>query len=249
MKKLLVEICCGSYYDAIQAAAGNAERIELNSALALGGLTPSVAELLLVKRETPLKVICMARPRGGGFCYGLEDFKQMFFDCQVMMDHGADGVAFGCLKPDRTIDLSQTEMMVKIIKQRGGEAVFHRAFDCVENPFEAVEQLISLGVDRILTSGQKEKAMEGAELIRKLNDKYGDRIEILAGSGVNGENVRELAEKTGVLQVHSSCRDWIMDPTTAGNGVSYSFADPCHAMCFDAVSREKVEELIKNSNI
>ena len=81
MGQITVEICCGSYYDALEAAAGGAERIELNSALALGGLTPSMAELLLVKRETPLKVIAMARPRGAGFCYGVSDFKQMFFVC------------------------------------------------------------------------------------------------------------------------------------------------------------------------
>ena len=106
MGQITVEICCGSYFDALEAAAGGAERIELNSALALGGLTPSMAELLLVKRETPLKVIAMARPRGAGFCYGVSDFKQMFFDCQMMMGHGADGIAFGCLKADGTIDLS-----------------------------------------------------------------------------------------------------------------------------------------------
>lgn len=248
MKKITVEICCGSYCDALAAASGGAERIELNSALALGGLTPSIAELLLVKRETQLKVIAMARPRGGGFCYGVEDFKQMFFDCQMMMRHGADGVAFGCLRADRTIDLSQTEMMVRVIKDSGGEAVFHRAFDCVKNPYEAVEQLIHLGVDRILTSGQKDKAPAGAGLIRELNDRYGDRIEILAGSGINAENAGTLIEETGITQIHSSCRDWVMDPTTKGTEVSYAFADPAHEMCFDVVSKEKVEELIKFSN-
>ncbi len=158
MGQITVEICAEYLFDALEAAAGGAERIELNSALALGGLTPSMAELLLVKRETPLKVIAMARPRGAGFCYGVSDFKQMFFDCQMMMGHGADGIAFGCLKADGTIDLSQTELMVKAIKDKGGEAVFHRAFDCVKDPFQAAEQLISLGVDRILTSGLKSKA-------------------------------------------------------------------------------------------
>ena len=248
MNKITVEICCGSYCDALAAAAGKAERIELNSALALGGLTPSIAELLLVKRETALKVIAMARPRGGGFCYGVEDFKQMFFDCQMMMRHGADGVAFGCLKADKTIDLSQTEMMVRAIKDSGGEAVFHRAFDCVNNPYEAAEQLITLGVDRILTSGQKEKAPEGAGLIKELNDRYGDRIQILAGSGIHAGNAEDLIRQTGISQIHSSCRDWVMDPTTKGAEVSYAFADPAHEMCYDAVSKEKGEELIKFSN-
>ena len=246
MGQITVEICCGSYYDALEAEAGGAERIELNSALALGGLTPSMAELLLVKRETPLKVIAMARPRGAGFCYGVSDFKQMFFDCQMMMGHGADGIAFGCLKADGTIDLSQTELMVKAIREKGGEAVFHRAFDCVKNPFEAAEQLVSLGVDRILTSGLKSKAPDGWRLLKELQDRFGDRIEILAGSGINAGNAKELTEKTGIAQVHSSCKDWIVDPTTVGEEVSYSYADSQHAACFEAVARDKVAELLSS---
>ena len=244
MGQITVEICCGSYFDALEAAAGGAERIELNSARALGGLTPSMAELLLVKRETPLKVIAMARPRGAGFCYGVSDFKQMFFDCQMMMGHGADGIAFGCLKADGTIDLSQTELMVKAIKDKGGEAVFHRAFDCVKDPFQAAEQLISLGVDRILTSGLKSKAPDGWRLLKELQERFGERIEILAGSGIHAGNAGELAEKTGVRQLHSSCKDWIADPTTVGEDVSYSYADSDHASCFEVVARDKVAELL-----
>lgn len=245
MEHITAEICCGSYYDALQAAAAGAERIELNSALALGGLTPSIAELLLVKRETKLRVIAMARPRGAGFCYGVEDFKQMFFDCQMMIGHGADGIAFGCLKSDHTVDLSQTELMVKAIKDKGGEAVFHRAFDCTVNPFEAAEQLIGLGVDRILTSGQKAAAPEGRELLKELQARYGDRIQILAGSGIRKENVKELVDYTGITQVHSSCKDWIMDPTTAGGDVTYSYADGDHALCFDVVSESAVRKFLE----
>ncbi len=245
MKNITVEICCGSYHDALLAEAGGAKRVELNSAMALGGLTPSMSQLLLIKRETKLKVIAMARPRGAGFCYGQEDFKQMLFDCQMMMSHGADGVAFGCLKPDATIDLTQTELMVKAIKDKGGVAVFHRAFDCVKNPFEATEQLINLSVDRLLTSGQKEKAIEGWELIRQLNEAYKEKIEILAGGGVNEENALELVEKTGVTQIHSSCKHWITDPTTKGNDVSFSYLKGDHEYCYDGVSSHKVEALCK----
>ena len=244
MGQITVEICCGSYFDALEAAAGGAERIELNSALALGGLTPSMAELLLVKRETPLKVIAMARPRGAGFCYGVSDFKQMFFDCQMMMGHGADGIAFGCLKADGTIDLSQTELMVKAIKDKGGEAVFHRAFDCVKDPFQAAEQLISLGVDRILTSGLKSKAPDGWRLLKELQERFGERIEILAGSGIHAGNAGELAEKTGVRQLHSSCKDWVKDPTTIVNNVSYAFGPAPNEDAYDVVSKELVRKLL-----
>ena len=93
----IVEVCCGSYYDALQAQYGGARRIELNSALHLGGLTPSLATLLKVKDNTDLEVICMVRPRGAGFCYNDEDFEVMKLDAEILLDNGADGIAFGCL--------------------------------------------------------------------------------------------------------------------------------------------------------
>lgn len=241
-----VEICCGSYYDACQAAKAGAERIELNSALFMGGLTPSLASLLLTKQETKLKVIAMDRPRGAGFCYGTEDFKVMLSDCQMMMEHGADGIAFGCLKEDLTVDEEQTEKMVKLIKAQSGEAVFHRAFDCVKNPHEAVKQLINLGVDRVLTSGQKPKATEGWELIRDIQEKYSGRIEILAGSGINSSNAADLVYKTGISQIHSSCKDWASDPTTASGQVSYSYAQKPYDMHYEAVSEFLVKELLNS---
>lgn len=244
-RDITVEICCGSYYDALEAAAGGADRIELNSALALGGLTPSLGELHFVKQNTALKVIAMARPRGAGFCYGDEDFEQMLLDGRLLMEHGADGVAFGCLREDKSIDLDRTERMVKAVKAQGGEAVFHRAFDCVSEPFAALRQLKALGVDRLLTSGLKETAEEGWQLLKELKERAGDGFEILAGGGIRWENGKRLAEKTGITQLHSSCREWLMDGTTAGNGVSYAYGVTPHEMCFDAVSREQVARLVR----
>lgn len=242
----IIEICCGSYYDAMQASLGGAKRIELNSALHLGGLTPSMSALLLTKRETDLNVITMIRPRGAGFCYSPEDFKEMYFECQMMMKHGADGAAFGCLKADKTVDLVQTKMLTDVVKSQGKQAVFHRAFDCVTNPYEAIEQLIELGIDRILTSGLKPKALEGWQLLLELEEKYGSRIELLAGSGINSSNAKELMEKTGISQVHSSCKDWIKDPTTISGSVSFGFAEGELEACFDTVSQELVRELLES---
>lgn len=243
-EKITVEICCGSYYDALEAAAGGAERIELNSALALGGLTPSLGELLLVKRDTSLQVIAMARPRGAGFCYGDEEFEQMLLDARLLMEHGADGIAFGCLKDDGSIDLRRTEQLIEVVRKLGGQAVFHRAFDCVTKPYQALEQLAALGVNRILTSGLKEKAPDGWETIKALRKRAGNKLEILAGSGIHAANAKELLRQTGITQLHSSCKDWRTDPTTEGNGVSYSFGAAPHGMCFDTVSREQVKRLI-----
>ena len=156
----LVEICCGSYEDALNAYYGRAKRIELNSALHLGGLTPSIASLKLAKKNTNLKIITMIRPRGAGFCYNDIEFEVMKEDARCMLENKADGIAFGCLNQDGSINEKQTKEMIDIIKEYQGEVVFHRAFDCVADPYAAIELLIHLGVDRILTSGLKPKAME-----------------------------------------------------------------------------------------
>ena len=244
----IVEICCGSYYDAKQAALGGAKRIELNGALMLGGLTPTESSIRMVKENLNLEVIAMARPRGAGFCYLEEEFQVMEQECREVLKAGADGAAFGCLLENGSLDLEKNKRLVDIAKAMGRQAVFHRAFDCTDDPFRTMEQLIGLGVDRVLTSGLKPTAMEGRDRIQQLQAMFGDRIQILAGSGINGGNVRNLVEYTGVNQVHSSCKAWRQDPTTVRNGVSYSMAAGELAMCYDVVSAELVAELIKKGN-
>lgn len=242
--KRLAEICCGSYYDAKQAALGGAERIELNSGLMLGGLTPTEATLSMVKAELPVKVVAMVRPRGAGFCYLEDEFQVMEQECRGLLQAGADGIAFGCLTEDGRLDERKNRRLLDLIKGMGREAVFHRAFDCTAEPFAAMEQLIAMGVDRVLTSGQQPKAAEGRDMIRRLQKEYGTQIQLLAGSGVNAQNAAELMEYTGISQVHSSCKAWNVDPTTVRNGVSYSIAAGSQAMCYDVVSAELVKALV-----
>ena len=222
----LVEICCGSYEDALNAYYGRAKRIELNSALHLGGLTPSIASLKLTKKNTNLKIITMIRPRGAGFCYNDIEFEVMKEDARCMLENKADGIAFGCLNQDGSINEKQTKEMIDIIKEYQGEVVFHRAFDCVADPYASIELLIHLGVDRILTSG--------------------NQIEILAGSGINASNARKMMEDTGIYQVHSSCKDWINDPTTKTHEVSYAYAPSPHENDYDVVSKELVEKIVES---
>lgn len=241
----MLEICCGSYYDALQAASGGAKRIELNCGLHLGGLTPSLASLELVKEHCGLLVIAMVRPRGGGFCYSGEDYEVMVRECEDLVRHGADGIAFGCLRADASIDRERSARMISIIHSHGKEAVFHRAFDCTEDPFEAMETLIELGVDRVLTSGLKPRAEEGKALLKTLQAVYGSSIQLLAGSGINAANARSLMEETGIRQIHSSCKDWLPDPTTSANQVSYRFAEPPNENCYDAVSAGLVRQLLE----
>lgn len=245
----IIEICCGSYEDALAAYRGGAKRIELNSALHLGGLTPSLGTLRLVKLNINLKVIAMVRPRGAGFCYSEADFETMKTDAVILMENGADGIAFGCLDENGNIHIEQTKEIVSIIKKYQGETVFHRAFDCVKEPFESIEKLIDVGIDRVLTSGLKAKAKDGMELIAKLQKIYGDRIEILAGSGINASNALEIMEKTGIYQVHSSCKGWVEDPTTTGKEVSYSYAEGEHGDDYDVVDEELVQKLVESIKI
>ena len=243
----MIEICCGSYEDALAAWRGGAERIELNSALALGGLTPSIGCLKLVKANTWLKVISMSRPRAAGFCYTEGETEQLLADAKELMENGSDGIAFGFLTEERQVDVEKTRAMVELVHRYHGEAVFHRAFDCVTDPMAAMETLISLGVDRVLTSGLKEKAVDGAPLLKELWEKYGSQVEILAGSGVNAGNAKALMEETGLTQVHSSCKDWKTDVTTFGESVNYRFAPAPHEDDYDVVSEELVRKLVEET--
>lgn len=242
----VIEICCGSYYDVVQAYKGGAQRVELNSALHLGGLTPSVGSLILAKRDTNMKIITMVRPRGAGFHYHDEDFATMLADVSSMLENGADGIAFGCLDEHGDIDIEKNKQIIKLIKNAHAEAVFHRAFDCTSDPYKAMETLIDLGVDRVLTSGLEAKAMDGISLIKELQKRYGHQIEILAGSGMNASNAMRMMEETCISQVHSSCKDWQLDPTTSKNHVSYAYAQGEHENDYDVVSADLVEKLVKS---
>ena len=242
----IIEVCCGSYDDALKSYRGGAKRIELNSALYLGGLTPSLASLILTKKNTDLKVITMVRPRAAGFCYTREEFETMKLDATLMLENGADGIAFGCLTSDGEIDADQTKEIVDIIKSFNKEVVFHRAFECVRDVDRAINILIELGVDRVLTSGLKPKAMEGIEMIKYLQDKYGDRIEILAGSGMNASNAKEMMDRTGISQVHSSCKGWRYDSTTSGKFVNYCYAGNPHQNDYDVVDEDLVRKIVNS---
>ena len=244
----MIEICCGSYQDGLAAYRGGATRIELNSALSVGGLTPSVSSLIKLKQETNLKIICMVRSRAAGFCFEKEDIEIQFMDAKLLLENGADGIAFGFLNANKTIDIDTTKKMVDLIHSYHKEAVFHRAFDVTINPIESIIQLITLGVNRVLTSGQKNKAIDGKDLIKNLQETYGAKIEILAGSGVNYLNAKELMNYTGINQVHSSCKNYKTDKTTKSEFVSYSYLRNEHCYDYDVVDELLVSKLISSVN-
>lgn len=240
-----IEICVGSYVDCLAAFRGGVKRVELNSALSVGGLSPSLSVLRRVKKETDLKVICMVRPRAAGFCYTREEKEIMFDEAALFLSEGADGIAFGFLKEDRTVDVMETGKMTELIHNYQKEAVFHRAFDVTPDADVAMEALISCKIDRVLTSGQAGTAIEGMEKLAELQRKYGNQIEILAGSGVHAGNVVTLLEKTGIRQVHSSCRGYRMDATTVGRYVNYSYLPEPHEREYDAAEEALVKGLVR----
>lgn len=200
--KIQLEVCCGSVDDAIEAARGGADRIELNSSLFFGGLTPSLGSIIEAKKRVNVPIMVMIRPRGGGFCYTQAEAAVMLHDAKLAVEHGADGLVFGILTENGTIDMNRCRQIIELAE--GRETVFHRAFDVTPDPLRGLDQLIELGFKRILTSGQERSVPEGIELIKKLIVYARARIEILPGGGIRPHNVMSIVEQTGATQIHLS---------------------------------------------
>ncbi len=219
MAGILLEIVASTVEDCIAAKSGGADRIELCAAISTGGLTPSLGTLLEAKKRVHIPVMAMVRPRAGGFCYSEKDFAVMRRDAALLIEHGADGIVFGILHADGSVDTKRCARMVEISGDK--QTVFHRAFDVAADPLRALDELIDVGITRVLTSGQKETAYEGRELIQRLIQQAGRRIEVLAGGGVRAHNVLELIEATGCTQVHMTA---FAERTDASNS-SYEQVD------------------------
>lgn len=211
---LLLEICTASLEDCQTAEAAGADRLELNSALFLGGLTPSLGLLQAVKQACRTPVIAMVRPRHGGFCYSEGDLAVMERDLELAAAHGADGLAFGVLTATGAVDLPACRRLLKAC--HGRPAVFHRAFDVTPEPFESLEALIDVGFVRVMTSGQQATAYQGAERIAGLIERAAGRIEILPAGGIDRFSVRDVVDRTGCTQVHASLRTGRQDTSAAG---------------------------------
>ena len=199
---ILLEVAVATLQDAQTAHSAGADRLELSSALELGGLTPSLGTFLAIGEFVPLLIVAMLRPRPGGFVYSEPEFLTLQRDADVLLSHGAAGVVFGFLTPERTIDARRTEFLLKQIGAK--QSVFHRAFDVASDPLAALDCLIDLGVTRLLTSGQESSAAAGADLIRRLIERAAGRIEILPGAGISPENAAALVAQTGATQLHGT---------------------------------------------
>jgi len=199
---MLVEVVVYNLESALKAQEGGADRIELCDNPGDGGTTPSAGIIEIVRQNLSIDVYVMVRPRGGDFHYSNYEFHSMKRDLSLCQKLSVDGVVFGILNADGTIDKKRCQEL--IARARPLKVTCHRAFDMTRDPIEALEDCIEAGFDRILTSGQELQAIKGVSVIGDLVKKAAGRIRIMAGSGVNEETVGEIVQKTGVGEVHFS---------------------------------------------
>jgi copper homeostasis protein len=199
-ERLVLEACIDSVEAAIAAQEGGADRVELCANLLEGGTTPSAGAIQLARSRVEIGLNVMIRPRGGDFCYSDVEFRVMKLNVELAKKLGADGVVFGILNEDGSVDVERTGALIGLARPMS--VTFHRAFDMTRDPYEAMEALVELGIDRVLTSGQEPSAFEGLDLITSLVRKAGDRITVMPGAGITERNVRKIVEHSGAKEVH-----------------------------------------------
>lgn len=215
MSKMIMEVCCGSVDDVLQAHQGGADRVELNSCLFHGGLTPSVGEVEVAKELTGMPIIAMVRPRQGAFCYTDAEWRTALADAKALLAHGADGLVFGFLKADGTVDVDRCKAILDIVGDK--ESVFHRAIDVVPDWRATLDTLIGLGVTRVLTSGQEPDVFYGTQTVAEMIKHADGNIQIMPGAGVNLRNIDRIIEETGCTQIHVCKFTTQFDRSGSGN--------------------------------
>lgn len=221
MHNILLEVCCGSADDVIQAHKAGADRVELNSNLFHGGLTPTIGELLVAKRETSMKIMTMVRPREGGFCYTDAEFATAIEDAKQLLANGADGLVFGFLHPDGTLDFARTRVLAELAQAAGKETVFHRAIDVVPDWRATLDALVDLGITRVLTSGQEPDVSLGTRTVREMIEYAAGRIQILPGAGITARNMDRIIAETGCSQIHLAAHKPQYDTSVNNNRAIY----------------------------
>lgn len=201
---MIIETCCDSITAMYAAVIAGTDRIELCNDLSVGGVTPHHADIDEAGTLKGLKVNVLIRPRGGSFVYHESEIERMFYKIAYCANCGLNGVVIGALKQDGTVDMELCRELVSVARTYGLSVTFHRAIDETPDIFQALEDVISLGVDRVLTSGGAPTAWEGREVIRRMVIQTAGRTIILPGGGVTPENALALADYTGVTELHGS---------------------------------------------
>ena len=209
MRKGFIEGCVDSFLSSRAACRGGADRLELCANLAIGGTTPSLPLFRQVRRDCPVKVNVLIRPRFGDFLYDQAELEEMAEEIDAFRELGANGVVIGVLTPEGALDQAA---MARLMERAGDmEVTLHRAFDMTRDPFAALETAVSLGCRTILTSGQERSAAAGKDLLRELRTRAAGRIDIMAGSGVRKDNIQEIHDHTGIITFHTTGRKGPVD--------------------------------------
>src|SRR5262245_24694856 len=198
-QRIIIEVCVDSVESAMAAERGGADRVELCDNLLEGGTTPSAGAIAIARERLGIKLHVIIRPRGGDFCYSDVEFAVMRHDIALAKQLGADGVVIGMLTSDGDIDVERSRALIELARPLS--VTFHRAFDMAREPYRALEDLIGLGVDRILTSGQEPSVLEGLDLIAELVQLAGDRVIIMPGGGTE-RNIAKVVARSGVRELH-----------------------------------------------
>jgi copper homeostasis protein len=212
-KRLVIETVVDSAEAAMAAQVGGADRVELCANMLEGGTTPSLGTIQLARERLDIDLNVMIRPRGGDFCYSDVEFQVMQRDIDAAKNAGANGVVFGILSPDGSVDAPRIATLVGLARPMS--ITFHRAFDMTRDPYAALETLIELQVDRILTSGQENSVLEGLDLITDLIRVAGDRVIIMPGAGITERNIAKIVAQSAPHEIH------IYAPVTVEGAMQY----------------------------
>lgn len=203
----LLEVCANSYQSALAAQIGGAKRVELCDNLAEGGTTPSYAQIAVAKKNLDIEIWPIIRPRGGDFLYSDLEFELILEDIKICKSLNCDGIVTGILDKDGNIDKARCAEIIETAKPL--KVAFHRAFDMSNNMEKALEDLIELGITRVLTSGGAASAVDGIESLSKLVKQADGRITIMPGAGINQRNIQSLINQTGATQFHASAKVFV----------------------------------------
>ncbi|CAK9809311.1 Copper homeostasis protein cutC homolog [Anthophora quadrimaculata] len=234
-----MEICIDSVESARNAIEGGATRLEVCSVLTEGGLTPTFGFLQKIKNLSPVPIYAMLRARPGNFVYTTEDMEIMLEDLRIFKNHGVDGFVFGALTSDNRIHVEFCKEILRAARPL--PVTFHRAFDEVDDPFESMKIIIDLGFERILTSGQRDTAEDGLDLIKKLVQMAEDKIIVMPGSGITKENILKIKITSGAKEFHASAKKKMLTP----DGVNRVKIGTLKETCIMMTDRKLVEEMVE----
>ncbi|MDB5130598.1 MAG: cutC [Mucilaginibacter sp.] len=245
---VLLEVCANSVTSALAAQDGGAVRVELCENLYEGGTTPSYGEILIARKLLHINLYVLIRPRGGDFLYSDVEFEVMAADVRYCIEAGCDGIVIGILHPDGAIDKERCKKLVELAKPHGVGVTFHRAFDLSADLFQSLEDTIEIGCERILTSGGRSSAMEGAGVISRLIKKATGRIIIMPGCGISETNVADLVHYTGAKEIHASARKRSQSQMLFKNDRIVMGENYGDEYSVDVTDKNRVEKIIKLAN-